>query len=145
MPGRRWWWPSHSSAPGQAHERPGATRCGIGAGALVGGVAGQPDRCVCPDCTGGAAAKPCRRGQLAQAGLEYALYRQSQPALPGQPAWISDGRSYPWQFAGAQLELRVLSESAKVDINQADAGLLAALMQQLGAGQAQAQQLAAAG
>jgi len=85
-----------------------------------------------------------RGGQLAQAGLEYALYRQSQPALPGQPAWISDGRSYPWQFAGAQLELRVLSESAKVDINQADAGLLAALMQQLGAGQAQAQQLAAA-
>ena len=55
-----------------------------------------------------------RAGQLAQAGLEYALYRQSLPAQPGQPAWISDGRAYPWQFAGAQLELRVLAESAVV-------------------------------
>ena len=85
-----------------------------------------------------------RAGQLAQAGLEYALYRQNLPAQPGQPAWVSDGRAYPWQFSGAQLELRVLAESAKVDINQADAGLLAALMQQFGAEQAQAQRLAAA-
>lgn len=85
-----------------------------------------------------------RAGEMARAGLEYALYRQAQPPQPGQPAWISDGRPYPWQFADAQLELQVLSESAKVDINQADAGLLAALMQQFGADQAQAQRLAAA-
>lgn len=85
-----------------------------------------------------------RAGELARAGLEYALYRQAQPPQPGQPAWASDGRPYPWQFGGAQLELRVLSESAKVDINQADAGLLAALMQQFGADQGQAQRLAAA-
>lgn len=85
-----------------------------------------------------------RGSQLAQAGLEYALYRQAQSAQPGQPAWISDGRSYPWQFGGAQLQLSLLSESAKVDINQADAGLLAALMQQLGAEPQQAQRLAAA-
>lgn len=85
-----------------------------------------------------------RAGQVAHAALDWAVFRLGQPAQPGQPAWVPDGRSYPWQFAGLAVEVSVRDESAKVDLNQADAGLLAALMQQLGVEQARAARLAAA-
>ena len=82
--------------------------------------------------------------QAAQAALDWAVYRLGQPPQPGQPALLADGRPHPWQFAGMAVEVSVRDESAKIDINQADAGLLAALMVQLGVEQARAQRLAAA-
>ena len=80
--------------------------------------------------------------ELARAGIEYALLRvaDTEPAT----RWVPDGRAYRWKFAGADLEIRIVDESGKVELNQADAVLLAALMQVVGAERAKAEQVAAA-
>ena len=80
--------------------------------------------------------------ELARAGIEYALVRVADP----EPAtrWLPDGRPYRWSFAGAELEIRIVDESGKVELNQADAVLLVALMQAVGSERAQAEQVAAA-
>jgi general secretion pathway protein K len=80
--------------------------------------------------------------ESARAGLEYALVRvaDNEPAT----RWLPDGRVYRWNFAGTDLEIRIVDESGKVELNQADAVLLAALMQAVGAERAQAEQVAAA-
>lgn len=85
-----------------------------------------------------------RAGQVAHASIDWAVHRLAQPALPGQPMLPTDGRPVAWQFAGLAVELQVREESAKVDINQADSTLLAALMRQLGLAPARANALAAA-
>lgn len=80
--------------------------------------------------------------QAARAGLEYALarLREGDPQL----AWVPDGRSYDWAFGGVPVQVRVVDESGKVDLNAADQTLLAGLMTALGADPAQAARLAAA-
>ncbi len=80
--------------------------------------------------------------EAARSGVEYALARLADP----DPAtrWVADGRAYRWDFAGAVVEVRVVDETGKVDLNQADAPLLANLMQAVGVERAQAEQLAAA-
>ena len=80
--------------------------------------------------------------QAARAGLEYALLRVGD----GDPdtAWVPDGRPYDWDFGGVPVQVRVVDESGKVDLNAADQGLLAALMEVLGADPDQAATLAAA-
>ena len=80
--------------------------------------------------------------ELARAGIEYALVRVADP----EPAtrWLPDGRPYRWNFAGAELDIRIVDESGKVELNQADAVLLAALMQVVGTERAKAEQVAAA-
>lgn len=83
-----------------------------------------------------------RGGELARAGIEYGLYRLA--GTPDRPAWVPDGRSYQWQYAGVPIQITLTAESGKVDLNQADAVLLTALLQQGGAEQALAQRLAAA-
>lgn len=67
--------------------------------------------------------------ERARAGLEYALVRvaDTQP----RTRWVPDGRDYRWQFAGAPVRVRVVDESGKVDLNQADANLLTQLMRVL--------------
>lgn len=62
----------------------------------------------------------------ARAGLEYALVRvaDTQP----KTHWMPDGRRYEWSFAGSRIAVQLIDESGKVDINQADANLLAQLM-----------------
>ena len=78
----------------------------------------------------------------ARAGLEYALVRlqAQQPEF----AWVPDGRPHRWTFAGAQVEVRIVDESGKVDLNAADAGLLASLFRVVGAEDGVADAVAAA-
>lgn len=80
--------------------------------------------------------------EIARAGVEYALVRVADP----DPAshWLPDGRWYPWGFAGSHVEISIVDESGKVDLNQADASLLSALIKTVGGDSAAAEQLAAA-
>ncbi|KAF1708871.1 general secretion pathway protein GspK [Pseudoxanthomonas kalamensis DSM 18571] len=80
--------------------------------------------------------------EIARAGIEYALVRlvDEQP----KTRWLPDGRAYAWHFADAELRIRIVDETGKVDLNQADVGLLSALMQVLGSEPAQAEAVAAA-
>lgn len=86
------------------------------------------------------------RGLVAQsaarAGLEYALTRigEQDPRL----RWLPDGRPYMWRYADADIEITLVDESGKVDLNQADATLLTGLLRTLGQSQEQAPRLAAA-
>ena len=83
------------------------------------------------------------RGQeRARAGLEYALLRL-QPD-PQRPPWQADGRAYRWQFDDARIQIRVLDENGKINLNLADAALLSAFMQALGEPAESARQLAGA-
>lgn len=81
-------------------------------------------------------------GQAARAGLEYALTRvaHEEPRL----RWVPDGRAYQWEFDGAGIEVRIVDESGKVDLNGADIPVLAALLLAAGAERAQAEAVAAA-
>ena len=78
----------------------------------------------------------------ARAGLEYALVRVQAPD-PGF-AWLPDGRPYRWSFGAAELEVRIVDESGKVDLNAVDAGLLGSLFRVLGADDGRADAVAAA-
>jgi len=77
-----------------------------------------------------------------RAGLEYALQRVADPD-PGS-RWTPDGRPYAWQYAGSQVQVQLVDESGKVDLNQADAQILSSLLRAVGVEPAQAQQLAGA-
>lgn len=81
-------------------------------------------------------------GNAARAGLEYALTRLAQGDVRRQ--WRPDGRPYEWRFGAADLEITIVDEDGKVDLNQADVGLLTALLVATGVEQAQAGRLAAA-
>lgn len=80
--------------------------------------------------------------QAARAGLEYALTRlaMGDPALQWQP----DGRPYTWRFHDIDVQLNIVDETGKVDLNAADGLLLAALLQMTGAEQGVAVQVAGA-
>jgi general secretion pathway protein K len=78
----------------------------------------------------------------ARAGLEYALVRVAD----GNPRrqWLPDGRAHPWRYGDAQIEVKLIDENGKIDLNQADMILLTQFLQGFDVEQAQAQQLAAA-
>ncbi|MFT4247767.1 MAG: type II secretion system protein GspK [Pseudomonas sp.] len=80
--------------------------------------------------------------EAARAGLEYALLRVQS----GDPAtrWQPDGRRYRWSWDGARVDVRIVDETAKVDLNLADLTLLAGLLRALGAEPGQDQRLAGA-
>lgn len=78
----------------------------------------------------------------ARAGLEYALVRVQ--AQEPDYAWMPDGRPYRWNFGAATVEVRIVDESGKVDLNAADVGLLSALLRAVGAAQERADAVAAA-
>lgn len=83
------------------------------------------------------------RGQaLARAGLEYALSRVAlqDPRLQ----WRPDGRPYTWSFADGSVEVRIVDEDGKVDLNHADAPLLTGLMQAAGIDRGHAERMAGA-
>jgi general secretion pathway protein K len=82
-------------------------------------------------------------GEAARAGLEYALVRVADPDPRRQ--WHPDGRPYRWTFGDTQVEVALLDENGKIDLNQADAALLSLLFQHVGGlAQPEAAQLAAA-
>ena len=80
--------------------------------------------------------------ELARAGIEYALVRLADPDPSTQ--WIADGRKYNWKFAGAEVQVSIVDESGKLDLNQAQAPLLSALLQAAGEPRELAEQTAAA-
>lgn len=80
--------------------------------------------------------------ETARAGLEYALSRLQPDPL--RPAWQADGRLYRWQFDGRAVELRIVAETAKVDLNLAERPLLEGLLRALAVEPARATQLAGA-
>ncbi|MCR6663454.1 MAG: type II secretion system protein GspK [Luteimonas sp.] len=80
--------------------------------------------------------------QAARAGLEYAMTRLAEP--DPMLRWIPDGRLNRFAFDGAGIEVRIVDESGKIDLNGADATLLSALLRVTGAEQAHADAIAAA-
>lgn len=91
----------------------------------------------------GSAVRTRLAGQLAaEAGIEVAARRLVEP----DPArrWFPDGRPYGFSFAGHRVEVQVLDEGAKLDINVADAALLTSLIRALGHPDDQATRLAGA-
>jgi general secretion pathway protein K len=80
--------------------------------------------------------------QAAQAGIEYAALRMSYP--DNARRWVPDGRKYDFALGDAKLEIRVLDESGKIDLNSASLDLLARLLLALGVHEPRAHALAAA-
>jgi general secretion pathway protein K len=80
--------------------------------------------------------------QAARAGMEYALTRVVLPDPEWQ--WAPDGRAHPWQLGDVVVEVRIVDESAKVDLNVAGFPLLSGLLRAVGAEPEQAEAVAAA-
>jgi general secretion pathway protein K len=80
--------------------------------------------------------------QAARAGLEYAMTRVG--ATDPRQQWRPDGRPYRWSFADADVEVRIVDEDGKVDLNHADAPLLAGLLTAVGIERPRAEKLAGA-
>jgi general secretion pathway protein K len=80
--------------------------------------------------------------EKARAGLEYALYRLQPNAL--QPPWTPDGRRYRGSLDTQTIDLRVIDENGKVNLNLADATLLAGLLEAVDVEPGRAKQLAGA-
>lgn len=80
--------------------------------------------------------------EVARAGIEYALVRiaDTEPTT----RWTPDGRTYPWRFAGSELQIEIVDETGKLDLNQAQAPMISALLQALGVERAPAEGIAAA-
>ena len=78
----------------------------------------------------------------ARAGVEYALTRVALTDPRRQ--WRADGRPYRWRYADAEIEVSLIDEDGKLDINQADVPLLGALLGAVGVDQGPAERLAAA-
>jgi general secretion pathway protein K len=80
--------------------------------------------------------------QAAQAGIEYAVLRMSYPDATRR--WVPDGRKYDFTLGDARLDIRVLDESGKIDLNSASPELLARLLHAIGVHEPRAHALAAA-
>ncbi len=80
--------------------------------------------------------------EAARAGMEYSLLRITD-SYPGE-RWPRDGRVQHWNFGGHSIEVSVVDESGKVDINHADAILLSALIRTVGTEPIDAGRVAAA-
>jgi general secretion pathway protein K len=66
----------------------------------------------------------------AEAGLHRAVYELRRPIL--EERWFSDGRPYRFRYNNAEVEVRVIDESGKIDINVADELLLERLFASIG-------------
>lgn len=105
----------------------------VGTFALLARTEGLQGRAVVGGAVGGSAAR---------AGVEMALVRVA--ATDPRYQWRPDGRPYAWRFGEADLTVRIVDEDGKVDLNQADAGLLAALAQAVGIERGRAERIAGA-
>ena len=78
----------------------------------------------------------------AEAGVDVAAFHLLNP--DGDARWVPDGRPVEFDWGGQHLRVRVVDESAKVDLNIASPELLAGLMQALGADLERSRRLAGA-
>jgi general secretion pathway protein K len=76
----------------------------------------------------------------AEAGLMRGIYALQDPQATQR--WITDGRPYPFVFDGARVDVSIVSESGKVDLNAASPEVLANLFRAAGMPDAQAQAVA---
>ena len=78
----------------------------------------------------------------AEGGAELAVLR----LLSNDEArrWIPDGRPYRYAYEDYQLEVRIVDETGKIDLNAATPDLLAGLLRAVGVAESRAQALAAA-
>jgi len=69
---------------------------------------------------------------MAEAGLNRAVFELRNP----DPAtrWIADGRVYEMELDGVQIEIKMIDESGKIDLNQANEELLIGLFASVGVG-----------
>ncbi len=67
---------------------------------------------------------------LAEAGLHRAVYELRNPDPDAR--WVADGRTYYMEFAGAKIEISIIDETGKIDINLASNELLIGLFASLG-------------
>ena len=67
---------------------------------------------------------------LAEAGLHRAVYELRNP--DPESRWIADGRVYKMEFADAEIEIKIIDETGKIDINLASDELLVGLFASLG-------------
>ncbi|NEZ04578.1 general secretion pathway protein GspK [Wenzhouxiangella sp. XN201] len=61
----------------------------------------------------------------AEAGIHRAAYEMRNADI--ETRWVPDGRPYTINFGDAEVEIRIIDESGKIDINRADADLLSEL------------------
>lgn len=80
--------------------------------------------------------------QAARAGIEYAMVRLAEQ--DDRRRWWPDGRAYRWRFGQAQVDIEIVDEQGKIDLNAAPVPLLAALFRGAGMEQAQAERVAGA-
>lgn len=67
---------------------------------------------------------------LAEAGLHRAVYELRNPDPNAR--WMADGRKYEMEFEGANVEIYIVDETGKIDINLANLELLTGLFASLG-------------
>lgn len=75
----------------------------------------------------------------AEAGLMRAIYALQDPQL--QQRWMPDGRIYPLEFDGAKINVSIVSENGKVDLNAASPDVLQNLFKVAGMSDGDAQSL----
>jgi general secretion pathway protein K len=78
----------------------------------------------------------------ARAGLEYAMTRVA--ATEPRQQWLPDGRPHRWRYGDAEIEVKIVDENGKIDLNQADGTLLTEFIRRFDVDQQKAAQLAAA-
>lgn len=80
-----------------------------------------------------------RAHYAAEAGFARAMFglQDTQP----QQRWLADGRPYAFDFVGARVQVSVVDEGGKVDLNSASPVVLLGLFRAAGLPPAQAQQL----
>ncbi len=78
----------------------------------------------------------------AEAGVNRAIYALAAPDPLAR--WIPDGRSYQFEFDGAQIEIEVIDESGKLDLNASELDLLVMFLRGSGVEEEAAAALAAA-
>ncbi|MPV85724.1 type II secretion system minor pseudopilin [Ostreibacterium oceani] len=76
----------------------------------------------------------------AYSGVNYAMYAMQDS--DAEVRWKPDGRLYQATFSGGEVFVRIVSEAGRVDINQADQGLLTLLFVYAGLEEVDAEQLA---
>ncbi|MFK8013162.1 MAG: general secretion pathway protein GspK [Marinicellaceae bacterium] len=67
---------------------------------------------------------------LAEAGLHRAVYELRNPDVESR--WIADGRKYTMDFSESEIEIYIVDETGKIDINLASDELLVGLFASLG-------------
>ena len=81
-------------------------------------------------------------GEAARAGVEYALVRVN--AGDQRLRWVPDGRENAWEYADANVSVRIVDEMGKVDLNASAPNLLAALFREVGVDPGEADRIAGA-